>query len=285
MTFSFRIFLLTCLVWGVSDSLFSQAILQGTVTFLNSGSRPAAGVKISAIGANHFYTTDDGMFELKFQDKHAGDKVRIIVGTTDRDGTALELVNDKVLEEVRVPSNPGEDIIEIIVCTLGQRDEAALRYNGIFLKTINESTEKHLKEINKKIDEAKFDQKTIASLQREKEKLSEERDSALVKVEELALFIATINLDKANQLVKEAVFDIDSLQDITGAIAILDNEMLFRAYQEASEKKRKAEKEIQQVIDGFYLKIKLLEPQYRFEEIAECYEKIVEIFQRRIQPG
>ena len=57
------------------------------------------------------------------------------------------------------------------------------------------------------------------SLQNEKEKLAVERDSALAKAEEQALYMASINLDKANRLVKEAVAKVDSLQDIPGAIA------------------------------------------------------------------
>jgi len=116
----------------------TKAILQGTVSFLNSGSQPAAGVKISAFGANDVYTTDAGMFRLEFPDKKPGDKVKIIVGKSDKTGLAIELVNDKVLSQVHIPSNPDEDIVEIIVCKIGERDDAVLHYNGIIVKTINE---------------------------------------------------------------------------------------------------------------------------------------------------
>ena len=273
-----------CLALGFSLAVpiasKAQAILRGTVSFLNSGSRPAVGVDISAFGANTRVTTNAGMFELVFSDKKPGDKVKIIVGSKDRDGTNLELVNDKVIAQVRVPSKPDDDIVEIIICKVGQRNEAALRYNGIIVKTINENTEKRLRAIDEKLSAAKIDAETIVSLQNEKEKLAAERDSALAKAEEQALYIASINLDKANQLVREAVLKVDSLQDIPGAIAVLDNEMLYQAYLEASEKKKKAEAEIRQVVTGFEFKINLLKPLYRYGEIAECYEKIAGIYER-----
>jgi len=268
------------LLLAIVPATHAKAILQGTVSFLNSGSRSAAGVKISAFGANDCYTTDAGMFRLEFPDKKPGDKVKIIVGSNDRDGLSLELVNDKVIAHVRIPSNPDDDIVEIIVCKVGQRNDAALRYNGLIVKTINETMEKRLKEIDEKLGAAKIDVETIVALQNEKEKLAAERDSALVKAEEQALYIASINLDKASQLVKNAVLKVDSLRDIPGAILVLDNEILYHAYLEASEKKKKAESEIHQVVAGFEFKIKLLEPMYRYGEIAECYEKIAGIYER-----
>jgi len=213
-------FSLAMILFGfIFNSLEVQAILQGTVSFLNSGSRPAAGVDISAFGANTRTTNDAGMFNLRFCDKKPGDKVKIIVGAKDRDGTPLELVNDSVLSQVRVPSKPDDDIVEILVCKVGQRNDAALRYNGIIVKTINEATDKRLREINEKLGAVKIDAETIVSLQNEKEKLAVERDSALAKAEEQSLYMASINLDKANRLVKEAVAKVDSLQDIPGAIA------------------------------------------------------------------
>ena len=265
-----RFFFIAALLGMASNMLHAQAILQGTVSFLNSGSRPASGVDISAFGASPVATTESGMFILKFPDKRPGNKVKIIVGNKDSNGTPLELVNDKVLAQVRIPSNPDDDIIEIIVCKVGQRNEAALRYNGIIVKTINEAMDKRLLEIDKKLDAAKIDAETIVSLQNEKDKLSIERDSALAKAEEQALFIASINLDKANLLVKEAVTKVDSLQDIKGAIEILDSEMLLKAYEEAKGKIQKAKTEIDQIVEAYKLKIKLLGINFQSAEINRC---------------
>ena len=278
-SYIYRFFFLIVLTGVPYNFLLSQT-LQGTATYLNSGSRPAAGVDISAFGASTVPTTDAGMFILKFPDKKPGDKVKIIVGSKDKTGTNLELVNDKVISQVRIPSRPDDDIIEIVVCKVGQRNDAALRYNGIIVKTINETTEKRLQEIDKKLGAVKIDAETITSLQNEKEHLAAERDSALAKAEEQALFMASINLDKANQLVKEAMAKVDNMQDIAGAIAVLDNEILYQAYLDASEKRKRATAEISQVVAGFEFKINLLLPLYRYSEVAECYEKIAGIYER-----
>ena len=189
MKLSLRLFLTLSSLFAAAQ-LFGQAILQGTVSFLNSGSRPAVGVDISAFGASTVPTTEAGMFVLKFPDKKPGDKVKLIVGSKDRNGTAVELVNDKVLAQVRVPSRPDDDVVEIIVCKVGQRNDAALRYNGIIVKAINEATDKRLRDIDEKLSATKIDAETIVSLQNEKEKLAAERDSALAKTEEQALFMA-----------------------------------------------------------------------------------------------
>lgn len=248
----------------------SAAVLQGTVTFLNSGSRPAVGVKISAFGANDSYTTDAGMFRLEFSDKKPGDRVKIIVGSTDKSGFALELVNDRVLEQIRIPSNPEEDIIEIIVCKNGQRNDAALRYNGLIVKTINAAAEKRLKAIDDKLGALVVDTEIFQTLKRERKQIAVERDSALAKAEEQALYIASINLDKASQLLKDAVMMVDSLMDISKAIEILDNERLLETYDESKAKIEKARNEISHVIEGFKLKINLLSMNFRTTEVNIC---------------
>jgi len=258
------------LIGDISNTLDAKAILQGTVAFLNSGSRPAIGVKISAFGAKDFYTTEAGMFTLEFPDKQPGDKVRILVGSSNEEGIPLELVNDKVVAQVRIPSKPDDDTIEIIVCKVGERNESALRYNGLIVKNINENMEKRLKQISDKLDATKLDVETIVSLQKEKYKIATERDSALSKAEEQALFIASINLDKANQLVKDAMIKLDSLRDINAAIAVLDNEILLKLYEEEKEKAQKARKKIDKIIEGYVLKIKLLASTSNIFEINKC---------------
>ena len=273
-----------CFLSAFPGEIPAKAVLKGTVSFLNSGSRPAAGVDVSAFGANTVVTTEQGMFTLEFPDKNPGDKVKIIIGSKDRDGVVLELVNDKALAQTRIPSRPEDDILEIIVCRAGQRNEAALRYNGLIVNTINKTIDKRLSDIDEKLGAAKIDAESIVSLQKEKDKLREARDSALAKAEEQALYIASINLDKASRLVREAVLKVDSLQDIAGAIVVLDNDMLYRAYLEANEKKNRAESEIQQVVAGFEFKIRLLEPQFRYAEIVDCYQKIAEIYEKQGSP-
>lgn len=273
-----RSILPACIFLWLATGVNAKVILQGTVSFLNSGSRPAAGVKISAFGANECYSTDAGMFRLEFLEKKPGDKVKIMVGSNDKNGIAIELVNDKVIDQVRIPSNSDDDIVEIIVCKIGQRNDAALRYNGLIVKTINEAMEKRLSEIDEKLGLAKINAETIMALQNEKLKLVAERDSAVDKAEEQALYIASINLDNASQLVRDAVLKIDSLQDIPGAIAVLDNEELLKIYVEAKNKIQKGKIQVNQIIEGFKLKIKLLGLSYQNMELNTCCKELEKIY-------
>ncbi len=281
MTFSLRFSIALGISLAALQSSHAKTILQGTVSFLNSGSRPAAGVKISALGANDFYTTDAGIFLLEFPNKKPGDKVKIIVGSSDRSGIALEWVNDEVLAQLHLPSNPEDDLVEIIVCKVGHRNDATMRYNGLIVKTINEAMEKRLREIDEKLGAAKIDAETIMALQKEKEKLAAERDSALAKAEEQAFYISSINLDKASTLVNEAVTKVDSLQDIFGAIVVLDNEMLLNAYEGAIGKIQKGKNQVDQVIEGFKLKIKLLGINFQNPELIICCWELEKIYKEQ----
>ena len=130
--------LLFLLSFVLSGQVFSQNLLKGVVFYQNSGGKPAAGVQISALGPNPTYTNSSGMFVLSFSTKEPGDRVKIIVGTTDEKGANIEVVNTRQLEIVRIPADPEDELLEIIVCLAGQRDEAVLRYYGILVKATND---------------------------------------------------------------------------------------------------------------------------------------------------
>ncbi len=260
-------------------------MLQGTVTFLNSGSKPAQGVKIYAFGAQASYTNQDGEFSLEFPERRPGDRVRISVGGKDEHGVAFVVVNDKILASLHLPSDPDVDIVEIFVCPQERLDEEKQKYYGIFAKDIYAKTEKRLRKIEQGIMAATASTETVESLQREKGKLLAERDSALAKAEEQALYIASINLDKANHLVRDAVYKLNVEEDVAGAIAVLDNEALCQAYLKASGLKATAEKEIRQVLDGFEMKIHMLQTGSNEKEIQECCKYIGMICKReKIDP-
>lgn len=255
---------------SVNHQILNAQIVRGVVKFLSSGSSPAAGVDISAFGANPDVTTSSGMFELTFPNKRPGDKIKIIPGTKDGNSTSIEVVNDKELAQARIPSNPDDDVLEIIVCKRGYRDEAAIRYNGIIVKNVNEKYEKNIREINAKLEKQGIDILTIESLQKEKENLRIERDSILARADELSMYIANINTDKAYRLVVEAISKIDSTKDFTNAIEILNNDLLLKVYEEAKIKKQKANTEIIQIINAFQLKINLLSSNFNNLELNNC---------------
>jgi len=270
-------FFLIGLILAFPKFFEAQATLRGTVAYLNSSSRPAVGVEVSAFGANSCLTNNAGMFELVFPTKRPGDKVKIILGNKDSNGNSLEIVNDKVLAQAHIPSRPDDDILDVIVCKIGQRNEAAQQYYGLFIKTANETYEKRLREIEQAV---KTGSNALVSLEAEKDKLRTERDSAIAFAEEQALFVASINLDKASKLVRDAVEMLNKGQNIHNAIAILNNEKLFAAYQSASKTKIKADSEIIQVIEGFELKIRLLTPTFNHKEVVACCLKLEEIYKK-----
>lgn len=274
-------FLLQCTLYAQN----SNKILNGTVTFQNSGSSPAIGVAVSgAFGtATPVYTDEFGAFHLIFPNKKEGDKVKIQIGSEDKNGTAIELVNDKELDLFKLPRNP-EEGVRIVVCRKGKRNEAAQQYYNILVKTAEKTYTQQLNRIEGKLNQNNISNEERRALILQMDELRKERDEALNKAEELATYIASIDLDQASELVKQAIQKIEQEEDVEAAILILDNEQLDKAYKNAMEQKEKAEKEMQkvekeirQVVKGYGLKINLLESHYKFEEIEICYKKIINI--------
>lgn len=256
----------------------SQTFLQGTVKYFNSGSKPAVGVEIRAFGANAVKTNDSGMFILNFSSKKPGDPVKISVGVGDRDGKALEVVNTKELEQLYLPANPENFTVEVFVCRAGQRNESAQLYYDILVTTADATLNKRLIGIEEQLKQDNIDAALIASLQTEKDKIRAERDSFATKAEERALYIASINLDRASDLVKNAFKELNEEKNLSNVIAILDNEKLLEAYNVAHEKESKAKEEIRQVIEGFKLKIYLLLPIFDQKTINQCCYELERIY-------
>lgn len=257
---------------------FTQSLLKGVVLYQNSGGKPAVGIQVSAFGANpqDVYTTSNGFFVLSFKAKKPGEKVKIILGSTDEKGKNIELVNNKQLEMLRIPSNPDDDPIEIIICPTGQKDETALRFYEILAKaTKNESAAK--KDNIEKLKQ-ESNQETVSSLVAQMDKLSKEKDAALNKLREQAEFIASINTDNASEIVKEAIRSIEKEKDIETALEILNNLKLEKTLQLAINKKNKGEEEIREVIEGYALKVRLLSAKLNYSDAIICFEKIIEIY-------
>ncbi len=261
----------------ISLLISQNNLIKGVVLYQNSGGAPVAGVQINSFNANSRFTSSSGMFELQYSNKKAGDLVKLIIGGTDNTGKKIEVVNSKQLEILRIPANPDE-ILEIIVCPAGSRDAAAIRFYGILSTSANEDYNKRINDIERQIRQLDGDQKKVKQLEEQLEALRKERDEALKKVEEQAQFIASINKDKASEMVKEAIKLIETNKDIQHALELLDNIKLDEAYLDAQGKKIKAEAEIKQVIEGYKLKISLLQDKKDIQEKIICYEKIISIF-------
>ena len=255
----------------------AQTTLNGVVLYQNSSGVPATGVAINSFGTSQVYTNDAGMFKLYFPNKKAGDEVKLIIGKEDKEGKAIEVVNIRQLEIVKIPSDPN-DVLTIIVCPFGKRDEAALRFYDIFVDNINKGSETELKRLNDLLAQQNLTAETHATLIQQIKDLQQQKEEALAKAQEQAEFIASINKDQASDLVRQAIESIENGEDFEKALVILEDAKLEEAYQLALNQKIIADNKIKKVVEGYELKISLLIPQFRYNEVIEDYEKIIQIW-------
>ncbi len=278
----------TCSCFLTATLLFGQAValnntLMGRVLYQSSGNKPAVGVQIKEQDSNGDYSKDNGEYRLIFQTKRSGASLAIEIGPNTQEGRKIELVNERELKSAKLPEI-SEDILDIIVCPAGQRDIAAQKYYRILRTTADRELEKKKKEIEGLLAQKEKDYQKISDLFGQLDRMQATWDST--KIHDQAFYIASINLDKASQMVKDAVRKVEEENDVEGALEILNEETLENIYQQASAIKRnakvvinKADSEIQQVIEGYEFKISLLEPKFKYKEIAECYEKIAGIYE------
>ena len=110
--------LLICLIFPflISQLLNGQEnnILRGKMLFQSSGKKPAVGVEISGKiddmeNANIVYTTNNGAYNLTFPNGRKGYPVLLEIGEADQDGIPIEVVNDKELEDCKIPARPSDE--------------------------------------------------------------------------------------------------------------------------------------------------------------------------------
>ena len=176
-------------------------ILKGKVFFLSSGNKPAVGVEVSGtikggLKANSVFTVDNGSFRLLFPNARDGMHIDLIVGNSDKNGTNIEVVNNKELETLcKIPADPTEEF-GVIVCPKGGRDLAAQKY----YKIIKTSTDIELKKIKTQFDrllnQEKKDYQKIKELSEKIAVLEKHSDSLIIY--KAALQIASINTDRAS---------------------------------------------------------------------------------------
>ncbi len=235
------------------------------------------GVRVAEPDATAVFSVDNGDYVLKFQSKRNGAALALEVGKDDGRSQKLELVNEKEVRAAKLPASI-EELLDIIVCPAGQRDIAAQKYYRILRTTADRELEKKKKEVEGLLAQKEKDYQKISDLFAQVDRMQAALDSA--KIREQAFNIASINLDRASQIVKDAMKKIEEENDVEGALIILSTEALDTAYQQASTLKKKAEIAIGQVVVGYEFKISLLEPQFKYGEIAECYEKIAGIYDK-----
>ncbi|MEO0470658.1 MAG: tetratricopeptide repeat protein, partial [Bacteroidota bacterium] len=186
-------------------SIYGQQnnVLRGKILFLNSGKKPAVGVKISGsvegqIKANHDYSSLTGAFQLTFQEAREGYQVELIIGEEDGKGQLLEVVNIHEIGLCKIPAKSTEEF-EIIVCPKGSRDLIAQQYYQIIKTSADQELEKKKQELKALIEQKREDYKQIELLSRQIEQLQKDSDSLTIYRE--AFDIASINKDNASDRV------------------------------------------------------------------------------------
>ncbi|MGE0084630.1 MAG: hypothetical protein AB7S75_09430 [Desulfococcaceae bacterium] len=94
---------------GFSADAAAQAVLRGRVVKDRIRGNAVIGAKVSSDGAKDFYTTENGMFKLEFQEKTVGERVELFC---EKDG--MEIVNEMDLE-INLPKQPDSQTL-ILMC-------------------------------------------------------------------------------------------------------------------------------------------------------------------------
>jgi len=276
MKSNLSILLLLCLA-TIINAQAPNNTLRGKVLYQSSGNKPAVGVRIAEPDATAVFSVDNGDYLLRFQRKRNGAALTLEVGKDDSKSQKLELVNEKEVKGAKLPSSV-EEVLDIIVCPAGQRDIAAQKYYRILRTTADRELEKKKKEVESLLAQKEKDFQKISDLFAQLDGMQAAWDSA--KIREQAFNIASINLDRASQMVKDAVKKIEEENDVEGALKVLSTKALDTAYTVASTLKKQADAAIKQIVEGYEFRISLLEPRFKYKEMAECYEKIVEIYKK-----
>jgi hypothetical protein len=106
-------------------SCLQAAELRGVVLANEVHGRPVARVGISADQANRTESDADGRYRLEFPMKEPGQTVKVVVAPP----AGYEVVNSVQLE-TRLPDNPGDRPLVVILCTSKTLDDCRRRYYG-----------------------------------------------------------------------------------------------------------------------------------------------------------
>lgn len=247
--------------------------IRGIVKLQSSGSQPLRGVKLSAFGAGSVFTNDNGMFEMTFQGKKPGSPISLFV---QKDG--YELINDKELDNCVIRQDP-DDLILVVMARQGERNKQALAYYDIIIENTNNNYNKQLDNIHSRLDALDEDDKSREVLRQQIEDLQIEKEELLNRAEELATQLASVDLDRASSLAKDAYKEFNN-GNIKSALLVLSDEALDQNFKEAQEeylkiKQRLTESEsaLSQSIENYMIKARFCSSDRQYDKAFENYMK------------
>ncbi|MCP4215795.1 MAG: tetratricopeptide repeat protein [bacterium] len=236
---------------ATSPALALEITLEGKILLLNSGGKPVEGARVSAIGAEAVVTDAQGLFQLKFPDKKAGDQVVLDV---EKDG--LMIINTDALGVV-LDFKP----VELVLAKTETFVENVRKYNELVGKTIMA----HFKTLPK--DAQKEGKDPTAA---------EMKDIALGWLNTLAESLAKTNLDDVSDSYPGALekFRADKMDE---ALKIADDPEVQNKILNALQIKRRAELEIKKLTRNYLLAARVAIASLRFDKADYYYRKSVTV--------
>ena len=220
-----------------------------------------ANVQVGAFGASPAGSDSLGMFTLEFPQKHPGDTVRLVI---TKEG--YEVVNDLQVTELTLPSAAESRIVIVLLCKQGNREEMARRYYRLkSIEAIEDSYKRRLKELEEK------QLVTAEALV----KLKQQREEAIGAAGKTAEELAKVKAGESSEIYRTAMrLFLDG--KVEEALETLSGEKLERMAVEAKESKARAEKAIEEAVQAWLLRARLLTVQFRFSEAEKAYREAVE---------
>ncbi|GJM31249.1 MAG: hypothetical protein DHS20C18_02500 [Saprospiraceae bacterium] len=242
----------------------------------SSGSKPLAGVKLSAFGSSPVYSNSSGQFEITFSNKKPGSTISLIIEKED-----YEVINDKELDNC-VLRERADDLVIVVMARQGERSKQALAYYNIIIENANTTFNKELKDINTRLDALDEDDQDRQVLRQQIEDLQKEKESLMNRAEDLAKQLAIVDLDQASSLAKTAYEKFQS-GDIKAALAVLDDDALDKSLAEAKNEKAnleerllKVDSALQQSIENYMIKARFCITDRQYKAAYKNYLKAVE---------
>jgi tetratricopeptide (TPR) repeat protein len=243
------------------DQLQAATTLNGVILYNELGGSAAAGVEVSAFGANLTETGRDGHFLLIFHRAHPGDRVLV---TVKKSGFAV--VNYFELHVV-LPRDSKSDPMTILICRDGEREGYAENYYRLASRrAIEESFNRRIQELANENRATKL----------ELAKAQEERDHALAVSDTAARELAKLKPHDTNEIYDKAMA-LFTKGDINAALETLGYEQMKSPVENAEKRKVDAESEVTKAVQGYFLKGQLLITQLRFKEARESYATAVRL--------
>src|SRR6516164_6504593 len=245
------------------------AEIKGTVILNGEGGPGVANVQItdSAHTGGPWASDSDGGFTLDYPRRAPGEKVRL--------GVIKEgyVVVNWVQLDLALPKDPDANPLLIIICKEADREEMARRFYQLKgVEAIEATYQQKLKALE---DENKSDATTIAKLQ-------VERDQAKAGAEKAAAELAKNQPGQGSEMYQEAQrLFLDG--KIEAAIALLDDDKLRQAAEQAQKAAEQAQKALIDAIRGWRLKANLFTLKFRFEEAEKAYETALQYIKRETQ--